>query len=215
MIQINLLPHDLRPVKRTPLPYILSVLLLLLAVAVIATVHLGVVAEVGAQQAQLDENRRRLDALQPIVDEANELTLKKQQLAARIETINEIVSDRIIWSRQLWNLARLAPENVWFSSFLTDTRRVQREVRERNAQGQMETRRINVQEAVFRVSGYVIDGPDGSRTVSPLISAIEADDEFSSVFTHSSTEFGDTVFEGYPVRQFALDFTIGSGAEAR
>ena len=213
MIQINLLPDDLRPIKRTPLPYVISLLVLLIAIGVIAVIQLGTMAQVSSIRAERDSNQRRLEQLQPIVDEANELTVKKQQLAARIETINEIVSDRIIWSRQLYNVSRLAPDNFWFNAFTSETKRVQQMVRSVAPDGRVTERRETVLKPVFRVSGYVVDAPDGSRTVSPLVSAVEADSEFSSIFLLDSTEFGDTAFDGYPVRQFAIDFTIGPAGE--
>jgi Tfp pilus assembly protein PilN len=210
MIQINLLPNDLRPIKRTPLPYILSVLVLMITVAVIAALHLGVVAQVASQRAERDNNVRRLEELKPIVDEANELTLKKEQLAARIETINEIVMDRILWSRQLWNISRLAPENVWFSGFSTETKRVQQTVREVRPDGTSVDRRETIQQRVFRVSGYLVDTPEGARTIGAIINALNTDPEFSSVFELDAPTFQPAEFDGYPVRRFTIDFTIGA-----
>jgi hypothetical protein len=213
MIHINLLPEDLRPIKRTPLPYVISVLVLLITVAVIAAIHLGVMAEVSAKRTERDNNVRELESLQHYVVEANELTMKKEQLAARIETINEIVLDRILWSRQLWNLSRLAPDNVWFSGFNTETKRVQQTVRIMQPDGTFIERRETVQQRVFRVIGYLVDTPEGARTVGAILDALNTDPEFSSVFELDAPTIQPTEFDGYPVRRFTIDFTIGTGSQ--
>ena len=214
MIQINLLPDDLRPVKRTLLPHLLSILVLIVTVGMIVVYHQGsVMMEERSLRAQRDDNVRRLEQLQPIVDEANELTLKEQQLAARVETINEIVQDRIIWSRQLWNLSRLAPDNIWYSGFETESRRVQQTVHEVREDGTRTERQTTVQIPIFRVSGYVVDSPEGSRPIGPFLTALATDPEFSEVFDLESPDFRDTDFDGYPVRRFAIDFTYGRELE--
>lgn len=214
MIQINLLPDDLRPVKRTLLPHLLSILVLIVTLGIVVVYHQGsVMAQERSMRAERDDNVRRLEQLQPYVDEANELTLKEQMLATRIDTINEIVRDRIIWSRQLWKLSDLAPANIWYSGFATENRRVQQTVREVQADGSSVERRVTVQKPIFRISGYVIDSPEGSRSIGPFMTALATDPEFSETFVLESPDFRDTNFDGYPVRQFSIDFTYGRETE--
>ncbi len=217
MIQVNLLPHELRPVKRTPLPYIISVLVLLIALGVVASIYLQQVARTSALRGQVAETQRDFDELKDIVDEAERLTELKQQLAVKIQTINEIVNDRIIWSEQLWRLSKLAPENFWYSEFEQDTKQVTVTVTEPdpNDPTKMVTRPDNRTVPMLRVSGYVIEGQEGSKDVSPFLSAVEEDPEFAAMFELDKQQFGDTDFNGYPVRSFTIEFLIDRGGAAK
>ena len=114
MITVNLLPYELRPVKRTPLPYFLSGATFVLAVSVVAIVFVKNIADIAGATRTLNEHKAELSRLQPIVEDYNAISEKKLKLAEQVQTINEIASDRIIWSRQLFNLNRLVPDNMWY-----------------------------------------------------------------------------------------------------
>ncbi len=209
MINVNLLPHHLRPIKRTPLPYIVCFIAVIVAFAVMATVFLEKQGEVHAAQKTLNEHRDLLAALKPIVDEHNQLVQQKQELAKKIETINEIVSDRIIWSRQLWNLTRLLPANFWYSGVSVEMRRFQETITQYNPDTkQDETKQITVMRPVLIVGGHIIPGESGSADLSPFLLTAERDDEFSSLFELETSSFEDAEFEEYPVRTFELEYLV-------
>lgn len=212
MITVNLLPYELRPVKRTPLPYILSGATFVLAVAVVAIVFVKNIADIAGATRTLNEHKAELSRLKPVVEDYNAISEKKLQLAEQVQTINEIASDRIIWSRQLFNLNRLVPDNMWYDEIdvgvkpFTETHMV---FNERTKQNEMVTERVDRQ--VLALSGYVVPGKDGQASVSPFTLATENDPEFSELFQLELSTFKDTLFEEVGVREFKLEYVIRRG----
>ncbi len=224
MIAINLLPRHLRPVKRTPIPHILSILVLLAAIGGMAFILITVKAQVFVVRSQLDGVQQELAALQDVVDEHNQLIEDKARLASKIEAIEDIARDRIIWSRQLYNLSRLAPDNLWFREIGVATKRVQRTENVLNADGSValdpttnrpRTRPVTVDIPVLRVSGYVIETPDGRLDTGTFARAAEQDEEFASLFQIEQPRVVDTTYEGHKVREFTFEFVIRRGGEAQ
>ena len=212
MITVNLLPYELRPIKRTPLPYILSGATFVLVVGVVAIVFVKNIADIAGATRTLNEHKAELSQLQPVVEDYNAIVKKKLQLAEQVQTINEIASDRIIWSRQLFNLNRLVPDNMWYDEIdvgvrpFTETHLV---FNERTKKNEMVTERVDRQ--VLALSGYVVPGEDGQASVSPFTLATENDPEFSELFQLELSTFKDTIFEEVGVREFKLEYVIRRG----
>jgi hypothetical protein len=212
MITVNLLPYELRPVKRTPLPYIGVGASFILVLAVITLSFFKGVADIAQATRILDEHKVELAVLQPVVEDYNSLTQQKLTLATQVNTISEISSDRIIWSRQLFNLNRLALENMWYEGIEVATKpftETSIEYNERTQKNETVTKRIDRQ--VLTLSGYVIPGDDGQASVSPFTLATESDDEFSTLFQLELSTFKDTLFEEVGVREFKLEYLIHRG----
>ncbi|MFP4172913.1 MAG: PilN domain-containing protein [Candidatus Hydrogenedentota bacterium] len=211
MIKINLLPSHLRPIKRTPVPHVLSVAVLAGAVVYMAISYMTLEGEIAAKADHSAQLESELAELRPYVEEANQLASQKQLLADRIEAIDEIVSDRIIWSRQLHNLARLAPEDFWYSGITVDTRQFRERQTTRDPEsGEYEIEEVTVRRPILEVSGYVLR-EGGSADVSQLMHAAEQDPEFARMFELEAPTFSDTTFEEYDVRHFTLEFLIQQG----
>lgn len=215
MITVNLLPHELRPIKRTPLPYIVSGLILVMSIGVIGIVFVKNIADIAIANRTLGQHRVELEGLKPVVEEYNNLTAEKLQLAEQVNTINEIASDRIIWSRQLYNLNRLALDNMWYHGIdvtlkpFTETRTVWNEQKKAN-----ETVTERVDKRVLTLTGYVVPGEDGTASVSPFTIATEGDPEFSRMFRLELSTFKDTEFEDMSVREFKLEYIVERGDAA-
>jgi hypothetical protein len=223
MILINLLPHHLRPIKRTPLPYIVCAALFVVAMLGMFSSFVTTQATVTAESRELNRLNTELSNLQKIVDESNQLEAQKVQLADRIRTIDEIVKDRIIWSRQLWSLAQLTPKNFWYSEIIITTKNYPSQVPDLDLQTgkpkvnpttkRIVTKTVQIQRPILRLSGYVIDSPDGRQDVSPLTDALTQDAEFSSMFQLEQPSFSSDEFEGFPVKRFTLEFLITAGGK--
>lgn len=208
MITINLLPVELRPIKRTPVPYILCAVLLVLSLLMCFQVYMSDTLELNGIMKDLAQNEDELKSLQPSVDKYNELFEEKQLLATQLKTINEIVSDRIIWSQQLHNLARLSEgKNMWFDGISIKTRTTTVMVEQYNPETDKTTkRRTRVSTSVLVVSGYVGSGVDGSFAISNFMEAAESDPEFSSRFALDLPSVEDTDWQGMKVRKFELEY---------
>ncbi len=209
MITINLLPHDLRPIKRTPLPYIAGAAILAAVIVMVGFLFVKEQSEISTAEATFAKNKADLTALDPIVKEANDLAQKTKQLAVQAETIKEIVNDRIIWSRQLHNLSRLAKSNMWYKSILQTSRPFMETKQEFDQKAQkMILKTTNVTLPVLVVSGYVIASTEGEVGTNPIIEAFEDDPEFSSLFVIEPPTTGQDTIEDLSVTTFEIPFKI-------
>lgn len=212
MININLLPWHLRPVKRSPLPYVASLLVAGLAILILAGMWVDKQSRIGEQRAILKDNTGKLQSLQDIVDEYEQLEKQKVELAEKVSIINEILADRIIWSRQLWNVSRLTPDNFWYGSVAVKEKQFTETRKEINAQTKKEEeKKITVRRPILELKGYVIEGTDGTSDINPLTFNMQDDKEFSGIFQLDLPKFQDTLFEGYKVREFTLEYLINQG----
>jgi hypothetical protein len=200
-------------VKHSRLPHFLSLVALVIAVLVMATLYANLGRELRRQRDILSGHQMQLEALQDVVKDSNELEAIKQQLAHTISIINEIVSDRIIWSEQLGNISRLAPDNVWFDKVKVSTKHIPKKVEVTDPKtGQVSIKEVRVPRLALSVTGYVIESDEGSMDVNPLLRATTAvDEQFTQEFTLQLPSVKDTDFEGFPVKKFELEFLRNEG----
>jgi Tfp pilus assembly protein PilN len=237
MIIINLLPYHLRPIKRTPLPYFLSVGVLILAMAAAGYLFLST----HAAMAGAAKEKRQLEAefqtptnilndqgeritLADIVEEYNKLSVEKAKLGDRIAIIKEILTDRIIWSEQLHKLAKLTPANIWYGRIRvtlqtfkeqrikTDPKTGQPLIDATTKQPQTEMQ--NVKRPVLEITGYAISDEQGERQISQLLDNTtdqQRDAEFVKRFTLMRPNLSLAEINGFVVRKFILEYLIESG----
>lgn len=209
MITVNLLPFELRPIKRSPLPYILSAAFLIGVIAFILLAYMAKTVEISKTLDEYNDHVRELEDLADTVAEYNALIDKKDRLAIQVQTIKEIASDRIVWSRQLYNLSRLALSNLWYTSLRVISKPFQETVLVYNPQTeQNENQIVSRPRLVLVVDGYIVPGPDGQSETTPMLEAFEADEEFSNMFSLQPITFLDTEYLGTRVRKFTVEYVI-------
>lgn len=209
MIHVNLLPHALRPVKRTPIPYIVSGLITVLAFLGVGYVYTNTQGQIDASRARLDEYTRQFNQLEAVVADYNAMVATKRTLSLKIETINEIVRDRIIWSEQLYNLTRVLPENAWVSDMRVEIRRETETQTVWDPQTKKNVpKQVTISRRILAVSGYVVEGEEGETKVAALVRNVEEDEDFSRMFELRNTSLGDTTFDDFRVKEFRLEFEI-------
>lgn len=224
MITINLLPHELRPIKHSPLPYALSGGLLFVALLGMAYEFVAVQSRLAATRDACEAGKTELNALAEVVTTFNNLSEQKLALEKKATIIKEILSDRVIWSEHLSQLARLTPDNIWYKRIRVvwqgfkeqqvklDAKTGKPVLDPRTQQPQMETK--TVQKPVLEISGYVVADAQGERQVSPLLEATtKAGSDFAKVFTLQPPKFEETEFKGFAVRGFTLNYVIGAGGK--
>lgn len=223
MILINLLPEELRPIKRTPLPHILS--LAVLAAVVVGSLLLfsQSFARTASLKREIASAEKELDSLKHIVDEYNQLGQRKLELQDKVATIEEILRDRKIWSQHLHRLAQLTPENFWYSGIKETKQTFRENVIKRDEKtgepvkdkkGELEMEIVTVQKPVLEIRGYIINDEEGRANVNELLQATTEDPEFSANFELFRPSIEDTDFNGFNVRAFTAEFEIKSGAPA-
>ncbi len=115
MIEINLLPPEMRKVDRTSLKRLLC----MVTVVVLVSASLLAVAlsfkryrAEGARKVSLQSEVARLE---PLAREYDVLSAEIQQIQMRLQTIAEIRATRLRWGRKLDQLYAILPDYVWFS----------------------------------------------------------------------------------------------------
>lgn len=221
MIRINLLPKEMRPVKRTPLPHLASVLALVLALLAMGYFFFDMRAKIVAEQDRLANIESELKKLEAIREDYQRLKGEEKKLRAKVDVIEEILKDRIVWSEQLDRLVTLTPENVWYDRIWVSLEVDQREVvvldektREpvidpKTNRPKVET--IKTNEHRLHISGYVKADESMRIDVNPLLNNTRADAQFAAVFPQKNPRFEDTEFNGVDVRRFTMDFGINAG----
>lgn len=217
MITINLLPPELRPIKRTPVPYMVGGALLALSILAVVAMYLQNFASISSANRLLEQHKKERDELQPIIDEANQLADKKKELQEQVEAISEITSDRIIWSEQIYHLSRLALENLWYSEIEVAPRTTTITVQEFDPQRKKTVPKKQRQTKQYLiVHGFVVPGESGRPDIGPFTVQAESDEEFTRTFTLDPNVFLlDTMFEGNSVREFGLEFLVKTGGSSK
>lgn len=217
MIRINLLPHALRPVKRSALPHILSLAVFLLVLGALAVLFMGELGTLAAEGRNLAKAKDDLAALEGVVKEHNDLIQKKVQLQDKIETIQKILADRTLWSEWLHQLASLTPDNIWYSRIRLLSRKFQEERQKLDKKGQPEVdaktkrpvmEKTTVDRSILEVTGYAIEDESMEKNVSRLADSTNIDPKFSEKFTLYTSKIEDTDFDGFAVRKFVFEYQI-------
>lgn len=214
MIRVNLLPYPFRPVRHSPIPYLLAILVFAAGVALMVLMFSVKQAEIMSANRELQDVENGLRELQSIINEHEELKALEAQLADKVSAIEDITRDRIIWSEQLYNLSRLLPSNMWYSSIRVETQTFTETQPYTDPKTKQETmRRVQVEKPVLVIEGYATADDTGRYDINPLIAATEQDPEFASMFQLEPPSFQDTEFEDHAVRRFTFEYVITQGAE--
>ena len=230
MIRINLLPHELRPIKRTPLPYIGGALLIVAAIAGVAVMMMSVTANIAGVNAKIANSKAEFSKTTKIVGkDGNPLTLdevvkehkslfeRKDLLEKRVAIITDILSDRIIWSEQLFRLTKLTPDNIWYKRIRVNWKDFKEKQYKLNKKGEPELDKKTkepivetkvVKKPILEISGYVIPDEQGNVQITELFGQLVKDPDFSRQFTDPIPVLKDTAYNDFRVREFTLEFRI-------
>ncbi|MCX8065511.1 MAG: hypothetical protein N3G21_10120 [Candidatus Hydrogenedentes bacterium] len=237
MIKINLLPEELRPVKKSILPYFLSVVVVILGFLILATIFLHYQSTIISLRAQLSSLQKEYNSptklkndegeiitLSSIVNEFRKLDRKRQELEKRVQVIREILSDRIIWSYNLYLLSKLTPDNIWYDRIRVTWQTFREKVIKIDPKTKKpildprtkepQTEQKTIKRPILEITGYVVSGEQGERQISPLIEnttnpSIAPD--FVSQFSLMRPRIEDTEYNGFSVRKFTLEYLIETG----
>lgn len=209
MIRINLLPEEQRPKVKTPLPYMVSGLILFLALAGMGWLWISAQQVMAKQHDQLAKYREDIQQYGDVVQKYNDLQKQRIEFARKIEIIQEIVSDRIIWSKELWRLSKLTPDNVWYTGIAIADRMETSTVTVYDPKKKKDIeKKERIKIPVLEVKGYVIPDKSGRTGISPLLFNAEEDANFAKQFKLRSHEVANIDYSGVPALSFILEFQI-------
>jgi Tfp pilus assembly protein PilN len=130
MIQINLLPEEMRRASRTsPKALGLLVVASVLAFGAVGTTGFLWFNVRADKRARMAITQEQLDNLTPRAQYADKLKKEKEEFEKRNKTIGEIAASRIVWSRKLDRLADVVGRDatqsrhrVWLDSLDVDAK---------------------------------------------------------------------------------------------
>lgn len=209
MITINLLPEAMRPVKRTPLPYMITGALGVLALLAMAGAWLLAHQAYAAQQEELRKAQTQLTTFKEIIDSSNKMEQEKKKLEPKVQVICEIASDRVIWSEQLWSLSRLTPDNIWYSGITVDMRSFKESTPiEDPKTKEIKLKTISVKKPILEIKGFIVPDKDASTQINPLTWGLENDPAFSKTFRMQPPKLDYADMYGMRVRSFTLEYLV-------
>jgi len=213
MIDINLLPEELRPRPRSPLPYLITIAL---AVAVILYCLVSLIGK-WRTISVFDDDIARLDEQIAEVHESAEAVKKleneNQRLSDKQAAISTIMSDRIVWSKVLNMLAQLVPNDVWLSDLKEDVRSIPVQVDNPDPEAAQKTITKNVIIRRLQISGYALSPREerGVNLVGRFVRVMEDENdpnyipEFAALFRNPTPQsVDDKDFEGSAVKEFEI-----------
>ena len=116
MIEVNLLPPELRPLDRTPLPRLLTILIGVAIVGVeVVMVLILFMNTIPDEQWNKKQNVRRLDELKQPYDALNVLKGEIDTIVEQETGILALLKERRRWTPTLDRLTSLVPEQVWLT----------------------------------------------------------------------------------------------------
>ena len=148
LILVNLLPLEQRPQAGhfwAKLGVLVG-MLLITAICVFAAVVVNIMLI--QESGGLDRANRQLSALQPQVEEYDELMAEEELLKTRQRIIDELIVNRMEWAPKLALISELLPEDIWLERIYL--RRESRRVRvqptpeQRRAQGSQLRQRTRI-----------------------------------------------------------------------
>jgi hypothetical protein len=180
------------------------------AAVIIALVFLWTANQIhiANKHRQLEELTTGLQRVREAAEKVKELEAKEASIAVKDKAIKEMTSDRIVWSEQLYYLARLLPEQVWLKDIEVETksRTIMVDVPDAK-EGEPKTKPKVIPYQSLKLTGYALSYEEeiGVNYVGVLVRAIEDDEQFTSIFTSpepqvvKEEEFGDVRVKEFEV----------------
>lgn len=120
MIRINLLPVDQEVSEQAPIkPAIPLAVCALLPFIVIFPLHFKMKATHTALQEDIVRKRAKLDELQSVIRQVQELENAKTQLNNRKNVIKQLENERLRYPMFMDDFLKLLPGNLWLTSLST------------------------------------------------------------------------------------------------
>lgn len=218
------MPAELRPKKRTPLPYIVSALVFAFILVLAAYLYVDGIAQLSSiRQAQAEAEDERV-ALQSVYDELRKIRQSWDTLQEKMVVIQEISANRVLWSEQMHHLARLTPDNTWLREIQAtsivdreeveiinpDTGEPERDPRT----GKIKTEVRSVPREALRISGYVLKASPDELGVAQFLQNTSSDPEFAKIFEYNGDlKVEPGTYGDKSVEEFTLTYVVRPNQE--
>ncbi len=135
MIEINLLPEELRRVEGTPLPRLLTICLGVAICVTLLFLNWFYFNETAKAKAKLKKVEKNLVAEKGRIKKLDKLIQKITTIKAHVSTIEDLYRERIIWAKVLFDLKHIVNqqeynkqnkerEYIWFTDLVLGSKKV-------------------------------------------------------------------------------------------
>jgi len=126
MIEVNLLPLELRKAERTPLPRLMTIMGGTALICVLGVFLMSRLQVINKTKKKLRDEKAKQPQLQKEADEVKELKKKREEFYLRQKTIIREFNNRITWGEKLWHLNMIVNDadfkNLWISELYIESK---------------------------------------------------------------------------------------------
>ena len=119
MIKINLLPKEVEKKVALREKKILLSIIVLLVVGGFLGLYFLKVGQYTRLKKKVKRVKKELSLLETIVKKVDEIEKSKEALGKKLDVIQSLLGNRVVYPQLLEDLARIVPSRVWLTSLLT------------------------------------------------------------------------------------------------
>jgi Tfp pilus assembly protein PilN len=125
MIEINLLPLELREKKRIALGPIFKARIILAVLGSLILLHLFLHTLTVISAGKLDNLKRQWQDLSPRLAQINQLKKEFAKFDAKIPLIEQLISHRVLWSKKLNRISDLIIDGIWLNEITLEQKKAE------------------------------------------------------------------------------------------
>ncbi len=172
MIELNLLPKELRRTKQMAMPDIPVVPIAIAMIVLVILTHAVVFLSIKSNQKSLEKFNKEWKELRPGRESAEKLNNQIASLERRLRVTKNIANPTLDWAELLSGLNQATISNVWLSEF----RPIFSKPKGRNKDKKKNTL------TGLQLSGYAVGRGEEASTVGKFIDSLKRNEEFSKYF---------------------------------
>lgn len=171
MIELNLLPKELRKQKKIVLPEIPILPIAISAIAVVIAIHIVLYASVKGKRTQAARLDKKWEELAPQRKIADKFVEEIQDIESRIKAAKDVATPELSWTEILSGLNRAMVPDVWLSRFKTVFGKTKGKKQEEGTP------------IALDMAGYALGKSEiATSTVARFINSLKEQEEFSRYF---------------------------------
>ena len=199
MIELNLLPKELRKKEKKPLPKIKVIPIAIGIVVFLVAVHgvLGVFAF--GNSIALKQLRAKWEDMRPLKEKTDQMSVEITDLEKRVISVRKLAKPTIDWSQMLNGLNQAVTPGIWLFEFMPQA-----------GKGARQDVLPGALPRFLEISGYSLGSSEtATAAVAKFISSLKKNSDFSTYFDEIELEVIDTKsVAGQEVMLFKLNCTF-------
>ncbi len=196
MIEINLLPDDVKEARKS-VAETMDVPILPIAggvVGIVLAIQLIVIFMATGSSMTLGKLKKEMESIGPKKKEILELNSKLNELKNKVQAIDELTGDRLLWAEIMNTLSDSMTQSVWLTTFNYEKRDTQQ---------------------VLAIEGYSTEASEsGTAIIAKLINELKNNPEFFKYFQEIELDsLRSSMYENKEIMRFRLLCTFKNRGE--